>query len=161
MCKVPHSNGCFIHDLMVTRHTRNEDGILTEHRIRRWRSPRPSMELHVGPQDGLGIVTDSLDPSPLDHDIALRLGHLQGIVNRPDGLLLERMRPAVLTLNVIEGGIREGGRLATEAVIDGDGYLSSIGKSGSVAVTTGTGNPIIWTNLRQNRGRFSSSNLAA
>ena len=119
------------------------------------------MELHVGPQDGLGIVTDSLDPSPLDHDIALRLGHLQGIVNRPDGLLLERMRPAVLTLNVIEGGIREGGRLATEAVIDGDGYLSSIGKSGSVAVTTGTGNPIIWTNLRQNRGRFSSSNLAA
>lgn len=111
------------------------------------------------PRTGLELLLIAIDPSPLDHDIALRLGHLQGIVNRPDGLLLERMRPAVLTLNVIEGGIRESGRLpATEAGIDDDGYLSSIGKSGSVAVTTGTGNPIIWTNLPQDevasRARF-------
>ncbi|MEP7153768.1 MAG: hypothetical protein ABI856_18850, partial [Nitrospira sp.] len=111
-----------------------------------------SIELHVGPQDGSELLLIAIDPSPLDHDIAVRLGHLQGIVNRPDGLLFERTRPAVLTLNGIEGGIRESGRLpATEVVIDADGCLSSIGKSGSRVVTTGTGNPIIWTNLRQDR----------
>ncbi len=75
----------------------------------------------------------------------MRFSHLDGILNRSDGLFFEGTGPSVPELKMIEGRVIHGRRLATaHSAVDPDGGLPGIGESGSGIVAEGTGNRAVF-----------------
>ena len=83
----------------------------------------------------------------------MRPGHFDGVVNRPDSLLLQRTCPAIPELHVMKGRIEYSRRLASAyPSTDPNRRLSGIRKSGPRVVAESAGYRIIFlTDVRQSR----------